>query len=381
MLSQARATGLESLVLSTVKQGRAIGHRIDVDPDDVSLMAKYELSEALNTLGCPGCMRQVPFRLLDGQLITELTVLERCVLYEALGYVDPNLIFAAPGPSMAGFIVGKLGDEAQKEWFFKRFAADLTWSFFALTEPATGSDAGGISTTATRVSRGYRLNGEKFLIGNGKTGTIGVVFARTASGPLGIDAFLLDQRQVVGLEARRLVVTGCRGANLAHLILKDVFVQDDALLGRRLKPTERLLSSAAATFAALRPCVAAVAIGIARAVVDQVETTGILRQSANRAALGKTRLELETLRQSLHRVCIAFDSGKRQSRTSGQLKAVVTNRVEAIVAKIIALTKPGTVVARPWLAKAWRDVKAFEYTEGTTQIHLLNASTLFREER
>jgi acyl-CoA dehydrogenase len=380
MSNESRAGGLEGLVLSTIEEGRQIGRLLDADPDRVDVMVGFRLSEALNTLGCPGWMRRVPFSLLDGQAITDPTVLERCVLYEALGYVDPNLLFAAPGPSMAAFVVNRIGNEVQKEWFFTRFSTGLTWSFFALTEPRAGSDAGGISTTATRVAGGYRLNGEKYLIGNGKIATIGVVFARTAAGPLGIDAFLIEPRQVDGLAAKRLPATGCRGANLAHLVFDNVLVRHDALLGGHLKPTERLFSSAAATFDALRPCVAVIAVGIARAVVDQAESTGILRRVADRDALGKSRLELESLRQSLRRVCAAFDAGERRSRTAGHLKAVATNRADAIVADIIARTEPGAVVAQPWLAKAWRDIKALEYTEGTTHIHLLNAATLFREE-
>jgi alkylation response protein AidB-like acyl-CoA dehydrogenase len=126
--------------------------------------------------------------------------------------------------------------------------------------------------------------------------------------------------------------------------------------------------------------VAAVAVGIARAVVDRAEeSTGILRQSADRAVLRKARLELEALRQSLRQMCATFDGGSRRSRAAGQLKAVATTRAEAIVANIIAMTEPGALVTQTWLAKTWRDIKAFEYTEGTTHIHLLNAATLFRE--
>lgn len=380
MLTGTRAAGLEALVLSTLEEGRRIGRLLDADPDRVGVMDGFRLSEALNTLGCPGWMRRAPFRLLDGQSIADLTVVERCVLYEALGYVDPNLLFAAPGPSMSAFVVARIGDEAQKQRFFQRFSTGLTWSFFAFTEPATGSDAGAISTTATRVDGGYRINGEKYLIGNGKIATVGVVFARTAPGPLGIDAFLIEPREVAGLETRRLSVTGCRGANLAHLVLDNVLVREDALLGGHLKPTERLFSSAAATFDALRPCVAAIAVGIAHAVVDRVESTGILGRSGDRDVLEKSRLELEALRQLLRKVCAAFDAGERRSRTAGQLKAVATNRSEAIVADVIARSEPGAVVAQPWLAKAWRDIKALEYTEGTTHMHLLNAATLFREQ-
>ena len=91
------------------------------------------------------------------------------------------------------------------------------------------------------------------------------------------------------------------------------------------------------------------------------------------------RLDLDALRQALQRVCAAFDAGNRQSRTAGLLKALATTRAEGIVADVIARSEPGAFAAHPWLARAWRDIKAFEYTEGTTHFHLLNAATLFRE--
>jgi alkylation response protein AidB-like acyl-CoA dehydrogenase len=379
MVTTALGAGLEALVLSTISTGRQIGQIIDTHPDRFGLMSDYRLSAALNTLGCPAWTKPVPFTLRDGQALTELHVVQRCILYEMLGYVDPNLIFAAPGPSMAAFIINGIGNDAQKHWFFQRFAAGLTWSFFALTEPQTGSDAGRISTTATVVDGGYRLNGQKYLVGNGAVATVGVVFARTSPGPLGIDAFLIETGRVDGLSVGRLPMTGCRGANLSYLVFNNVFLPRDALLGVHLKPTERFSSSAAATFDALRPCVAAIAVGIARAVLDRAEAAGILRRSADRDALTQARLDLDSIRQALLGVCAAFDAGKRQSRSAGLLKSAATTHAEAIVADVITRSDPGAFAAHPWLARAWRDIKAFEYTEGTTHIHLLNAATLFRE--
>jgi alkylation response protein AidB-like acyl-CoA dehydrogenase len=379
MVTGSVAEELEALVLDAAPEGRRIGQIIDADPERVDAMAHFGLSSALNTLGCPTWMRPVPFTLLDGRSITHLSVVQRCILYEALGYVDPNLLFAAPGPSMSAFVVNGIGNDEQKHCFFQRFSTNLTWSFFALTEPATGSDAGRISTTADRIADGYRLNGQKYLIGNGAIASIGIVFARTAPGPLGIDAFLIEPRDLAGFEAHRLPGTGCRGANLAHLIFNNVLMPHDALLGAHLKPTERVSSSAAATFDALRPCVAAIAVGIARAVLDQAESAGLLTRSVDRDAETQARLTLDALRDALQQVCASFDAGHRQSRAAGLLKAMATNRAEAIVADVIARSKPGSLVAYPWLAKAWRDIKAFEYTEGTTHIHLLNAATLFRE--
>jgi alkylation response protein AidB-like acyl-CoA dehydrogenase len=230
------------------------------------------------------------------------------------------------------------------------------------------------------VYRGYRLNGQKYLICNGATATVGIVFARTAPGPLGIDVFLVESRDLPGFSATRLPLTGCRGANLAHVVFDNVLLPPEALLGTHLKPTERHWSSAAATFDALRPCIGAIAVGIARAVLDQAESAGMFTRSIDQDLLAHARLDLDALRGALHRICAAFDAGHRQSRAAGHLKAIATNRAEAIVADVIARSAPGAFITQRWLAKAWRDIKALEYTEGTTHIHLLNAATSFREE-
>jgi alkylation response protein AidB-like acyl-CoA dehydrogenase len=378
MKEESLAQALETLVLSTAVEGQKIGLEIDSDPDRYDAMIDYPLSAALNTLGCPSWMRRVPFELLDGRSIVEFSVLLRCVLFETLGYIDPNLIFAAPGPGMAGFVVKGIGTDAQAHWFFERFSTALTWSFFALSEPEKGSDVGGITTTASPVSGGFRINGQKHMIGNGTNASIGIIFARTAPGPLGINAFVIEPHKVKGLTAHPLPLTGCRGGNLARLVLDDVFVPHDALLGPHLKTTERFSLSASATFDALRPCVGAIAVGIARGVLDKADSAGLLRRSADYLRLARARRHLEGLRRSLQSVCVHFDSGKRASRTAGLLKSVATNRAEAIVADVITRSEPAAFVSHFWLSKAWRDIKAFEYTDGTTHIHLLNSAMLFR---
>jgi hypothetical protein len=84
MLAKSLAGGLETLVLSTMAQGRRIGQMIDADPARYGAMTDYPLSAALNTLGCPSWTKPVPFTLPDGRSLPELSVVQRCVLYEAL---------------------------------------------------------------------------------------------------------------------------------------------------------------------------------------------------------------------------------------------------------------------------------------------------------
>ena len=67
---------------------------------------------------------------------------------------------------------------------------------FALSEPDAGSDVAALSTTATRITGGWRLDGTKTWISNGGIADRYVVFARTgeAPGARGISAFLQSTR-------------------------------------------------------------------------------------------------------------------------------------------------------------------------------------------
>jgi hypothetical protein len=80
MVAPCLTGGLDTLVLSTIPEGRRIGQTIDADPARVGAMREFRLSTALNTLGCPACAGSVPFTLLDGQPLRELSVLQRCIL-------------------------------------------------------------------------------------------------------------------------------------------------------------------------------------------------------------------------------------------------------------------------------------------------------------
>uniref|UniRef100_UPI001953C685 acyl-CoA dehydrogenase family protein n=1 Tax=Stenotrophomonas maltophilia TaxID=40324 RepID=UPI001953C685 len=64
---------------------------------------------------------------------------------------------------------------------------------FALSEPDAGSDVAALSTTATKVPGGYRLDGLKTWISNGGIADRYVVFARTgeAPGARGLSAFIV----------------------------------------------------------------------------------------------------------------------------------------------------------------------------------------------
>lgn len=85
--------------------------------------------------------------------------------------------------SLAGWPVYKFGSEEQKQKYLRPMAEGTKIGAYGLTEPASGSDAGAMKTTAKLDGDDYVLNGSKIFITNGGIADIYVVFAVTdASG-------------------------------------------------------------------------------------------------------------------------------------------------------------------------------------------------------
>src|SRR5205814_100546 len=87
------------------------------------------------------------------------------------------------------------GTPAQQERWLRPLATGEKLGCFALTEPASGSDAAGLQMTAKRDGSGWVLNGTKSFITNGVTAGVVLAFAQTQPGSKhkGITAFVVDK--------------------------------------------------------------------------------------------------------------------------------------------------------------------------------------------
>ena len=111
------------------------------------------------------------------------------------------------------------GSAEQRARWLGPLAAGEKLGAFALTEPAHGSDAVALETTAVLDGDEYVLNGEKRWIGNGAGGDVTVVWARMEDGQVG--GFIVEQ-DAPGYEAE--VITGkvsLRAIHQAHIRLRD----------------------------------------------------------------------------------------------------------------------------------------------------------------
>lgn len=331
--------------------------------DTRQVLSRWSFAQAMNQLGVPQRYQTAP-----SHQVTNLVA--RYELSEQVGFVSPALMFSAPGPSMAAFVVAGLGNEQQQHAFFSQFQRALCWSCFAMTEPTQGSDAGALQTTATPVDGGFLISGRKMFIGNGMVAETGVLFARTAPGQLGINAFLFTP-QNPAITRHRLALTGLDGINLAHMQFDNLFIPTADLLGQHLKPTQRFAQSAMATFDALRPCVGALALGVARRALHEWQACATPDPTRSQQ-LSRLKRRWRTAYRAALTICQQADAQQAPASNPGMVKTACVVTAEDIVSQLIHAFPIHIQPVPAALWQAFRDVKAFEYTEGTRQIHRLS---------
>jgi len=165
---------------------------------------------------------------LDDELLKVLCV-------EELAKVCASTACVLDVQFLASDIILHKGTEAQKKKYLS-LAAQGKIGGFALTEPGAGSDAGSARTTAVKDGNCYVLNGTKCFISNlgQDAGYHFVVIALTEpeKGVRGMTAFIVD-RDMPGVSVGKTEnKMGLRGSAVSELILSNVRVPEENLLGK-----------------------------------------------------------------------------------------------------------------------------------------------------
>jgi alkylation response protein AidB-like acyl-CoA dehydrogenase len=295
--------------------------------------------------------------------------LERVVGTVELARGDAGVVLAMPGPALAGMVVDVLAGPAQRERFYRKLAGGRTWTFFAMTEPDRGDDATALTTRLDWVAPGeYRMHGHKRYIANGARGGIGVVFARTGPSPLSIRAVLVEV-PAEGFSAKPLPTVGLRGAYLSELWFDGLRVTDDMLLGQHLPPGRRGIRGATRTFNAMRVQVAALAVGTAHAIHDLVSE---LRQGA--PGIDRQAARIEAARQLVYDLAAQVDQDSEQAYFPSVAKLSAVPLGLEVARWATRVLGPAALFEHPLLEKWCRDVRAFEFMEGTTNIQRLHVA-------
>jgi alkylation response protein AidB-like acyl-CoA dehydrogenase len=172
--------------------------------------------------------------------------------------------------SLAGWPIYKFGTEEQKQKYLKPMALGEKIGAYGLTEPGSGSDAGGMRTNARLEGDHNVLNGAKIFITNGGIADIYIVFAVTdpTSKNKGTTAFIIEKEFEgfsVGKKERKL---GIRSSPTTEIIFEECKVPKENVLGK----IGEGFKIAMMTLDGGRNGIAAQAVGIAQGALDVAVT-------------------------------------------------------------------------------------------------------------
>ncbi|HET7177744.1 MAG TPA: acyl-CoA dehydrogenase family protein [Solirubrobacterales bacterium] len=305
-------------------------------------------------------------------LSTVLSIIEMC-------WGDVGLLLSMPRQGLGNSAIASVATEEQLERYGGR------WAAMAITEPEAGSDSAAIRTTAELDGDEYVLNGEKIFVTSGDRADLIVVWATLdrSKGRAAIKSFIVE-RDNPGLKLDRLEhKLGIRASDTANFTLQDCRVPKEALLGSSDVEDKQGFGGAMQTFDNTRPLVAAMAVGVARAALEQAReclssagvevdyATPALCQHAAVARFLEMEADWEAARlQTLHAAWMA-DNGRPNSLQASMAKAKAGRTCVEVTLGCVELCGSFGYGEGELLEKWARDAKILDIFEGTQQVQLL----------
>ncbi|MEU7604722.1 acyl-CoA dehydrogenase [Streptomyces sp. NPDC040724] len=245
---------------------------------------------------------------------------------------------------------------------------------YCLSEPAAGSDAASLTTKAVREGDDWIITGTKAWITHGGVADFYTVLARTgAEGPKGITAFLVPG-DVEGLTAavpeKKM---GMKGSPTAQLHFDGVRVPD----ARRIGEEGQGFTIALAALDAGRLGIAACAIGVAQAALDEALTYALDRKQFGhpiadfqglRFMLADMATKIEAGRALYLAAARLRDAGKPFSRQAAMAKLFCTDAAMAVTTDAVQVLGGYGYTADFPVERLMREAKVLQIVEGTNQI-------------
>ncbi|MEV0684454.1 acyl-CoA dehydrogenase family protein [Nocardia sp. NPDC050378] len=292
---------------------------------------------------------------------------------------DVGLLLTIPYQGLGNAAIAAVATDEQLERFGK------VWASMAITEPSFGSDSAAVSTTAVLDGDEWVLNGEKIFVTAGERSTHIVVWATVdkSLGRAAIKSFVVP-RDAPGLSVARLEhKLGIKASDTAVLLLQDCRIPKDNILGSPEVNVEKGFAGVMQTFDNTRPLVAAMAIGVARAALEELRTilteagvdisydTPAMNQHAAAAEFLRMEADYEAAYLLALRAAWMADNKKPNSLEASMSKAKAGRTGTDVTLKAVELAGALGYSQRLLLEKWGRDSKILDIFEGTQQIQQL----------
>jgi alkylation response protein AidB-like acyl-CoA dehydrogenase len=261
------------------------------------------------------------------------------------------------------------GTEEQKRKWLPPLASGELLGAFALTEPASGSDAASLTTSARREGDRYVLNGTKVFITTIGHAGLYIVFARTGredQRAAGVSAFVVPA-ETPGVRVGQLFKKmGLRGSPTGELVLEDVVVP----AANRLAAEGQGFTVAMRALDSGRIGISGQALGIAQAAVDEARSLLRERESAqgDEFMLADMATRLESARMLAYNAAWLCSLGRPFTRQASMAKLHCTDTAMELALNAAQLaSEEGVFMASPF-ERHVRDAKALQIYEGSNQV-------------
>ena len=268
------------------------------------------------------------------------------------------------------------GTEEQKEKYLVPLASGEALGSFGLTEPNAGSDAGGTRTKAVLENGEYIINGEKTFITNAGYARTIIVTAITGlddNGKKLISAIIVPS-DTPGLTIRsNYDKLGVRGSNTSEILLEDVRVPEENLLGDSKKGFKQFLY----TLDGGRISIGSLSVGIAQAAFEAA-----LKYSQERVQFGHSiskfqaiqfkladmAMEIELARNMVLKAAWLKDNNRPFTKESAMAKLFASETAFRASNQAIQIHGGYGFIKDFPVERYLRDAKLMEIGEGTSEI-------------
>jgi acyl-CoA dehydrogenase len=292
---------------------------------------------------------------------------------------DAAMLLSIPYQGLGNAAVSAVATDEQLQRLGK------VWAAMAITEPGFGSDSAAVSTTAKLDGDEYVINGEKIFVTAGSRATHIVVWATLdkSKGRPAIKSFIVP-REHPGVTVERLEnKLGIKGSDTAVIRFDNARIPKDNLLGNPEIEAGKGFAGVMETFDNTRPVVAGMAVGIARATLEELRkiltNAGVEisydkpshAQSAAAAEFLRMEADWEASYQLTLRAAWQADNRIPNSKEASMAKAKAGRVGSDITLKAVELAGTAGYSEEALLEKWARDSKIMDIFEGTQQIQQL----------